>query len=125
MYPFGYGLSYTTFDIRIEDIKVFHNTAKIVVNVKNTGPVKGTEVVQLYIGCENSIVDRPVKVLRDFERITLMPGEEKQVCLSVSKKSMAYFNEQKDDFIEEDLTYIAYVGNCSSQESLKQVEFKF
>ena len=56
LYPFGYGLSYTTFDISEPTVEVFDKTAKISVNVKNTGDVKGAEVVQLYIGCEGSAV---------------------------------------------------------------------
>ena len=74
LYPFGYGLSYTTFEVGAPSVEVFDETAKIRVNVKNTGAVKGTEVVQLYIGCEGSCVDRPVKVLRDFQRVELEPG---------------------------------------------------
>ncbi|MGB8454767.1 MAG: glycoside hydrolase family 3 C-terminal domain-containing protein [Anaerocolumna sp.] len=125
LYPFGYGLSYTSFDISAPSVEVFDNIAKITVNVKNTGKVKGAEVIQLYIGCEGSEVDRAIKVLRNFERVELMPGEEKPVSLSVSKKSMAYFNEAKDDFVEEDITYIAYVGNCSEAKALLNIEFKY
>jgi beta-glucosidase len=125
LYPFGYGLSYTSFDISAPSVEVFDNIAKITVNVKNTGKVKGAEVVQLYIGCEGSEVDRPIKVLRNFERVELMPGEEKPVSLSVSKKSMAYFNEAKDDFAEEDITYIAYVGNCSESSALWNIKYKY
>ena len=125
LYPFGYGLSYTTFDISEPTVEVFDKTAKISVNVKNTGDVKGAEVVQLYIGCEGSAVDRPVKILKDFARVELMPGEEKKVSLQVSSKDMAYYSEEKDDFVEEDITYIAYTGDCSCKEALKYVKFEF
>ena len=125
LYPFGYGLSYTTFDISEPTVEVFDKTAKISVNVKNTGDVKGAEVVQLYIGCEGSAVDRPVKILKDFARVELMPGEEKKVSLQVSSKDMAYYSEEKDDFVEEDITYIAYTGDCSCKEALKSVKFEF
>ena len=125
LYPFGYGLSYTTFDISEPTVEVFDKTAKISVNVKNTGDVKGAEVVQLYIGCEGSAVDRPVKILKDFGRVELMPGEEKKVSLQVSSKDMAYYSEEKDDFVEEDITYIAYTGDCSCKEALKSVKFEF
>lgn len=87
--------------------------------------VKGAEVVQLYIGCEGSAVDRPVKILKDFARVELMPGEEKKVSLQVSSKDMAYYSEEKDDFVEEDITYIAYTGDCSCKEALKSVKFEF
>ena len=125
LYPFGYGLSYTTFDISEPTVEVFDKTAKISVNVKNTGDVKGAEVVQLYIGCEGSAVDRPVKILKDFARVELMPGEEKKVSLQVSSKDMAYYSEEKDDFVEEYITYIAYTGDCSCKEALKSVKFEF
>ncbi len=125
LYPFGYGLSYTTFEISAPRAEILNDTAKITVSVKNTGKVAGAEIVQLYIGCEDSAVDRPVKVLRDFARVTLNPGEEKQLSLSVSKKSMAYYDESKDDFMEEDITYIAYTGNCSKPEALKQIKFRY
>lgn len=124
LYPFGYGLSYTTFEISKPEVQVFNKVAKVAVRVKNTGSVKGAEVVQLYAGCENSAVDRPVKVLKDFARVELEPGEEKDVFLSVSQKDMAYFDEKQDSFVEEDIPYIAYVGNCSTG-NLQSVKFKF
>lgn len=114
LYPFGYGLSYTTFEISKPEVEVFCKTAKITVRVKNTGKVKGAEIVQLYVGCENSAVDRPVKLLKDFARVELNPGEEKEVVLHVSSRDMAYFDVQKDDFTEENIAYVAYVGNCSA-----------
>lgn len=125
LYPFGYGLSYTTFEISEPHVEVFDDTAKITVTVKNTGAAAGTEVVQLYVGCKDSIVDRPVKVLRDFARVSLDPGEEKQVVLKFTKSSMAYFNEAKDDFEEENITYTAFTGNCSRKESLKSADVVF
>jgi beta-glucosidase len=124
-YPFGYGLSYTQFSIGAPKVEVHGDTAEVHVAVKNTGSVKGAEVVQLYIGCEGSKVDRPVKVLRDFQRVELNPGEEKQVKLSVTKKSMAYFDETIDDFVEEDIQYIAFVGNSSAEQDLQTVAFRF
>lgn len=125
LYPYGYGLSYTSFTIGNPTVEVFNGIAKVNLTVKNTGHVKGAEIVQLYVGCEGSSVDRPVKVLKNFERIGLNPGEEKQVALTVSKKALAYFDEIKDDFVEEDITYIAYVGNSSAAKDLKAVKFKF
>lgn len=124
-YPFGYGLSYTTFDISAPEIQVFDRIAKIKVKVKNSGSVKGAEVVQLYIGCKESAVDRPVKILKDFQRIELEAGEERIVELHVAAEDMAYYSEEHDDFVEEDITYIAYVGNCSAEKNLKKAEFVF
>jgi beta-glucosidase len=125
LYPFGFGLSYTTFSVSAPKVEVLNGTAKVNVTVKNTGSVKGTEIVQLYIGCKGSSVDRPVKVLRNFERVELCPGEEKRIALTVSKKAMAYFDEAKDQFVEEDITYIAYTGSSSAAKDLKTAEFRF
>ena len=125
LYPFGYGLSYTSFAFGKPSIEVFGDTAKITVDITNTGDRKGAEVAQLYIGCEGSAVDRPVKTLRDFARVELLPGQTKQVTLSVSKKDMAYFSEEADDFVTEDITYVAYVGSCSRGDSLQEVKFTF
>lgn len=125
LYPFGYGLSYTEFAFGRPEAEVFADTAKISISLKNTGSMAGAEVVQLYVGCEGSKVDRPVKVLKDFARVELAPGEETKVSLSVSKKDMAYFDEDKDAFVTEDIQYIAYVGNCSTKEALQKVEFTF
>ena len=124
-YPFGFGLSYTDFEIGKPSVYVVNNTAKVIVEVRNTGRVKGAEVVQLYIGCEGSAVDRPVKVLRDFARVELESGKSGLVSLSVTKGAMAYFDEMFGDFREEDITYTAYVGNCSAKESLQSVAFRF
>ena len=124
-YPFGFGLSYTSFELSESEAEVFDNRAKISVNVKNTGKVKGAEIVQLYVGCEGSSVDRPVKVLKDFQRIELNPGEEKKVVLTVTKEDMAYYNEKTDAFEAEDITYIAYTGNSSAASDLKTTEFRF
>lgn len=66
-----------------------------------------------------------MKVLRDFARVELLPGEEQSVILNVPKKSMAYFDETINDFKEEDITYIAYVGNCSDQRMLKSVKYTY
>jgi len=124
-YPFGFGLSYTSFVISKPVVQIFEDIAKIMVAVKNTGDVTGDQVIQLYVGCENSQVDRPVKVLKDFERVTLKPGQETMVMLKVTKEAMAYYNESTDNFQTEDIRYIAYVGDSSAMDHLKQINFKF
>lgn len=124
-YPFGYGLSYTSFAISTPRVSVLNGTAKVVVTVTNTGAVKGAEVVQLYVGCENSAVDRPIKTLRDFMRVELLPNESQEVALSFTRASMAYFYEATDAFCEEDITYIAYVGNSSATSALQIANIQF
>ena len=105
--------------------EIFDEMAKIRVKVQNTGTVKGAQVVQLYVGCEGSRVDRPVKVLRDFQRVELEPGEEKEVVLKVTAWDMAYYCEETDGFVKENITYIAYTGASSAAKDLKKAVFTF
>jgi len=95
LYPFGYGLSYTTFAYR--DLKVTRNGESIdaSVTLKNTGRRVGDEVVQLYVKHLNSKVARPLKELKGFTRITLGPQEEKVVHLSVPLSRLAYWNTDR------------------------------
>jgi beta-glucosidase len=95
LYPFGYGLSYTTFAYR--DLKVTRNGESIdaSVTLKNTGRRVGDEVVQLYVKHLNSKVARPLKELKAFTRITLGPQEEKVVHLSVPLSRLAYWNTDR------------------------------
>ena len=124
LYPFGFGLSYTSFEIVAKNSIINENTAKFKVTVKNTGACKGAEVVQLYIGTKDSCVDRPEKVLKDFGRVSLLPGESKDLSLLVNKSDMAYFDEDTDAFRDENITYLAYIGN-SSVSTLSPISFSF
>ena len=125
LYPFGFGLSYTTFSFGTPRAEVFGDTAKISVDVTNTGKRSGDEIVQLYVGCQGSAVERPVKLLKDFARISLEAGETRRVVLQVSKQDMAYFDVEKDAFVTEDIRYTAYVGDCSRGEGLQTVSFSY
>ena len=104
LYPFGYGLSYTTFEygpITLSDtiIRLDNNCQSIVkssivkssITVTNTGNVKGTEVVQLYIGDRVAKGVRPYKELRGFERITLEPGESREVTFTIDADRLGYY----------------------------------
>jgi beta-glucosidase len=124
-YPFGYGLSYTTFSVGKPTLENINNGSKFTVSVTNTGKNAGAEIVQLYIGCKGSAVDRPVKVLRDFARVNLQPGETKTVVLSVSQDEMAYFDEKSNKWVTEDIEYTAYIGTSSASEDLQAINFKF
>ena len=88
-YPFGYGLSYTSFeysDLRIQD-------RKVTVQIKNTGKCSGAEVVQLYIAPPNSGIFRPVRELKGFERVELEPGESKTVEFTLDDRSFALWSD--------------------------------
>jgi beta-glucosidase len=94
-YPFGYGLSYTTFayrDLRLSAPRVGSaDTVRITVTVANTGTREGTEVVQLYVRDEVGSVARPVRELKGFRRVTLKPGESRPVELRLAARDLAFY----------------------------------
>ena len=106
LYPFGYGLSYSTFeysDFKISSVEMTRDTKLIAsVKVKNTGKYKAKEIVQLYIRDLVGSVVRPIKELKGFEKIELLPGEEKTVEFII--------DEEKLKFVRRDLTYGAENG---------------
>jgi beta-glucosidase len=96
LYPFGYGLSYTTFEysnLKISNDKIkFGEKLKVSVDVKNTGNYDGQEVVQLYIRDLVGSVTRPMKELKGFEKITLKIGETKSVSFEISSEDLKFYN---------------------------------
>lgn len=95
LFPFGYGLSYTTFeysDLKLSSDKLTaHDTLSVSVTLKNTGKYDGTEVVQLYVQDKVGSVTRPVKELKRFQRVTLKAGESAQVSLALPVTELAFW----------------------------------
>jgi len=104
LYPFGYGLSYTTFDYKgfqtVETLEKAH-PLKIRVTVTNTGAVRGDEVVQVYIHDELASVVRPMKQLAAFKRVTLKPGESREVELEIPNRQFALWDRDMNFHVEE------------------------
>jgi beta-xylosidase len=104
LFPFGYGLSYTTFaysNLKLSQEKIDpgeKTTASVIVT--NTGKVKGDEIVQLYIRDRVSSVTRPVKELKGFERITLAPGESKTVNFAITPEKLSFLNLNMERVVE-------------------------
>jgi len=116
--PYGFGLSYTTFEITAPEAKVEGDNLVVTANVKNTGKMDGDEVVQLYVGFENSAVDRPVKQLRGFQRISLKAGEEKKVTVSTPLEKLKWYNPVYREWQLEHVEHSVYVGSSSASEDL-------
>lgn len=116
-YPFGYGLSYTTFeysDLKVNDSRHGDVYANVSVNVKNTGKCKGEEVVQLYIRDEVASITRPVKELKGFEKISLEPGETKTVTFDITDEQLGFYNNNMEYVVEKgDFTFM--VGTNSKE----------
>ena len=123
LFPFGYGLSYTTFDISAPRLAkstiAIGETAIVEVDVTNSGPRTGDEVVQLYVRDDVSSVPRPVLELRGFERVTLKPGEKRTVKFSLDPDSLAFWNIDMA-YVVEPGTFTIHAGSSSA--SLKSVK---
>lgn len=117
LFPFGYGLSYTTFEysnLTLDKSEMKDtDTLTVSVNVRNTGKVKGKEVVQLYVGMPESHTIRPVKELRGFEKIELEPGEEKTVTFTLAKRAFAYYRTDISDWYVESGDYTIMAAKSS------------
>jgi beta-glucosidase len=98
LYPFGYGLSYTTFgysDVKLSKTKLKGNeTLTATVTVTNTGTYAGEEVVQLYISDSEASISRSVKELKNFRKISLKPGEAKDVSFAITPEQLKFYNSQ-------------------------------
>ncbi len=104
LYPFGFGLSYTTFTIgtpKLASAKMgIADSTKVSVEVTNTGKVKGDEVVQMYIRDDISSVTRPVLELKGFKRVTLNPGETQTVTFDIKPSDLWFFNTEMKRVVE-------------------------
>jgi beta-glucosidase len=118
LFPFGHGLSYTTFAYGKPQLssKVITEDGKLTVSipVKNTGRVSGKEVVQLYLGDEKCSVLRPLKELKAFQKLELAPGEEKLVPFTISVDDLKFYDEAKQDCKAEPGKFKVYIGSSST-----------
>lgn len=117
LFPFGYGLSYTKFaynDLKLSgtDIKDT-DTLKVSVKVKNVGGRPGKEIVELYVGDDESTVIRPVRELKGFEKVELAPGEEKTVEFTLDKRAFAFYDTDLKDWRVETGDFTVFVGGSS------------
>lgn len=117
LFPFGYGLSYTTFacsNLRLSASEITdQETLTATVTVTNTGTCAGKSVVQLYVGDKVSSVLRPVRELKGFEKVALAPGESKDVSFVLDKRAFAYWNTELGDWHVETGEFTIEVGQSS------------
>ena len=124
LYPFGYGLSYTSFRIdgvRLEKSAIgVTDSVRVFASVTNTGARKGTQVVQLYIRQDFTLPTRPVKELKDFRRVTLEPGESRTVELMLTPVKLGHVGADMR-FVNEPGPFKVMVGSSSRDEDLTTV----
>ena len=117
LFPFGHGLSYTTFayaNLRLSADRIRDtDTLTVSVDVTNTGKRAGKTVVQLYVGDRECEVFRPVRELKDFAKISLEPGETKTVTFTLSKRAFAYWNVKLHDWFVESGAFTVEIGRSS------------
>ncbi len=119
LYPFGYGLSYTSFrfgQMEITDRSKYDYSVKV--NVTNTGNREGTEIVQLYVADPVCSVERPVKELKAFARVNLKPGETRTVHMTLDKSSFAFWNPGNGTWMVEPGNFDILVGQNSQDIAL-------
>ncbi len=112
-FPFGYGLSYTTFKYDALAVTPGPQSATVKLTVTNTGPVAGAEVVQLYVKPGPTAVKRPEKELKAFEKVFLKPGETKTVTLALPAEAFKYYDEGKKQWVLAPGKFDLLVGSSS------------
>ena len=123
-FPFGFGLSYTTFEY--SDLKTnkseYAKDDSITVSftLKNTGKVAGAETAQLYVSDPKCSVMRPTKELKGFDKVLLQPGELKEVSITVQVSSFAFYSEEGKNWLVEPGDFVLQVNSSSAQNKLKQ-----
>lgn len=127
LFPFGHGLSYTSFEFSGLQVSEAEGKVKVSVKVKNTGKVKGAEVVQVYVAPKQKAkVNRPVKEMQGFTKVELAPGETKEVTVEMETKYAAsYFDEERGKWCVEKGEYAVVASNSSDVKEGKAVSGSF
>ena len=124
LYPFGFGLSYTTFAYSNLKLSAKSLDAKsdltVSVDIKNTGSRAGEEVVQMYVKHLNSSVERPIKELKGFKRISLDAGQKKTVTLALQASQLGYWDATKKSFVVEPDNIQIMIGSSSADTRLSK-----
>lgn len=116
LFPFGYGLSYTTFaysDLKAPKKFPASGHAEVQFTVRNTGSRKGAEVAELYISAPHASIDRPVRELKAFSRVELAPGESKVVSLTVDRRALSFWSPTQHTWLAEPGQFTLAIGSSS------------
>ena len=123
LFPFGYGLSYTTFqlsNLRIDKKEMaIGDELTLTIDVTNTGGRAGAETIQLYISDLKSSLPRPVKELKGFQKVFLKPGETQTVSFNIERSALSFYNDHTDSWTVEPGEFVAMLNNSSSPSNQK------
>lgn len=119
--PYGFGLSYTSFTFSGLSVKRDESGLTVSVTVTNTGEREGDEIVQLYVGYPESAVDRPLRQLRGFARVSLRPGESKLVTIACPAEKLKYYGPPTREWILENGPICVSVGSSEAEQDLISV----
>jgi beta-glucosidase len=121
LFPFGFGLSYTTFsftNLQVSSIAVAGSTVPVTFDVANTGSVAGAEVAQLYVSDPSAKVGRPERELKGFEKVRLAPGERKQVTINLDARAFSYWDSAAHKWTIDPGKFVIRVGDSSENTPL-------
>ena len=123
-YPFGHGLSYS--DFKYENFNLTNNSLGdsilfFSIDLTNISDIGGKEILQFYVGFENSEIERPLKLLRDFKKVYLKAGEKKSINFKINKNDLSYYNTEKKKWMNENIEYNFYVGSSSEKNKLLKI----
>jgi beta-glucosidase len=122
MFPFGFGLSYTTFQLSNMKVEKAGTDVKVSLDVKNTGGRAGAEVVQVYVGEDRCPVPRPLRELKAFSKVALAPGESRNIAITLPRESFAYWSPAgKDWTVDAGNTFTIEAGVSERDISTKTV----
>jgi beta-glucosidase len=117
LYPFGYGLSYTSFDYKNLSIQDAGKDFKVTFDIKNSGAKDGDEVAQLYVKLPNLAIPTPIKQLKGFKRVSVKKGQTEKVEIMVEKEQLRYWDDTSERFVTPKGKYQFMIG--SSSENIK------
>lgn len=116
MFPFGFGLTYSTFDYSGLEISPVHDGYEVSFTLKNTGKFTASETAQIYVSAVDPSLPRPCKELKGFSKVSLQPGESRRISLHLDTDAFSYYDKQKKTFVIDEGSYMISVASDAASE---------